>query len=179
MGDAPAGVAPTQPTDGLLLFRAKTEECHAIKYGSTGRQGRDQHHRACAASVRRKARRPSSKPGGASVLLGPKIGARTPSSDGRLRFDVGPCGRSRQGHASGLFASGAIHAGRQRARTKRPRCRPHWLRHAHGSHALDRGASLAEVQSTLGHANVATTSGYLHARPDSSSGLYLDEGIFR
>ena len=56
---------------------------------------------------------------------------------------------------------------------------PHWLRHAHGSHALDRGATLAEVQSTLGHANVATTSGYLHARPNTSSGLKLDEGIFR
>lgn len=56
---------------------------------------------------------------------------------------------------------------------------PHWLRHAHGSHALDRGATLAEVQATLGHANVATTSGYLHARPDSSSGLRLDPGIFR
>jgi hypothetical protein len=34
-------------------------------------------------------------------------------------------------------------------------------------------------QSTLGHANVATTSGYLHARPNTSSGLKLDEGIFR
>jgi integrase/recombinase XerD len=56
---------------------------------------------------------------------------------------------------------------------------PHWLRHAHGSHALERGATLAEVQSTLGHANVSTTSGYLHARPNSSSGLALDEGIFR
>jgi integrase/recombinase XerD len=56
---------------------------------------------------------------------------------------------------------------------------PHWLRHAHGSHALDRGATLPQVQSTLGHANVATTSGYLHARPDSSSGLKLDPGIFR
>jgi site-specific recombinase XerD len=56
---------------------------------------------------------------------------------------------------------------------------PHWLRHAHGSHALDRGATLAEVQATLGHANVATTSGYLHARPNTSSGLKLDEGIFR
>jgi site-specific recombinase XerD len=55
---------------------------------------------------------------------------------------------------------------------------PHWLRHAHGSHALDRGATLAEVQTTLGHANVATTSGYLHARPSTSSGLKLDEGIF-
>ena len=45
---------------------------------------------------------------------------------------------------------------------------PHWLRHAHGSHALDRGATLAEVQATLGHSNVATTSGYLHARPNAS-----------
>jgi integrase/recombinase XerD len=55
---------------------------------------------------------------------------------------------------------------------------PHWLRHAHGSHAIDRGASLPEVQSTLGHTNVSTTSGYLHARPDTSSGLRLDPGVF-
>jgi len=51
---------------------------------------------------------------------------------------------------------------------------PHWLRHAHGSHAIDRGASLPEVQSTLGHGNIATTSGYRHARPNTSSGLHLD-----
>jgi site-specific recombinase XerD len=55
---------------------------------------------------------------------------------------------------------------------------PHWLRHAHGSHAIDRGATLPEVQTTLGHDNIATTSGYLHARPDSSSGLHLDPGVF-
>lgn len=55
---------------------------------------------------------------------------------------------------------------------------PHWLRHAHGSHAIDRGATLPEVQATLGHSNIATTSGYLHARPDSSSGLHLDPGVF-
>ena len=55
----------------------------------------------------------------------------------------------------------------------------HWLRHGHASHAIDRGATLAEVQTTLGHANVATTSGYLHARPNTSSGLKLDEGIFQ
>jgi len=52
------------------------------------------------------------------------------------------------------------------------------LRHAHGSHAIDRGATLPEVQNTLGHDNIATTSGYLHARPDSSSGLKLDPGVF-
>src|SRR5262245_48138348 len=55
---------------------------------------------------------------------------------------------------------------------------PHWLRHAHGSHAIDRGGTVPEVQNTLGHDNIATTSGYLHARPDSSSGLKLDPGVF-
>jgi integrase/recombinase XerD len=54
----------------------------------------------------------------------------------------------------------------------------HWLRPAYGSHAIDRGASLPEVQATLGHGNISTTSGYLHARPDSSSGLRLDPGVF-
>jgi integrase/recombinase XerD len=54
---------------------------------------------------------------------------------------------------------------------------PHWLRQAHASHAIDRGATLPEVQSTLGHGNIATTSGYLHARPESSSGLKLDPAV--
>jgi hypothetical protein len=31
------------------------------------------------------------------------------------------------------------------------------------------------MQETLGHGHIATTSGYVHARP-SSSGLRLDEG---
>jgi len=43
---------------------------------------------------------------------------------------------------------------------------------------IDRGASLPEVQNTLGHGNISTTSGYLHARPDTSSGLKLDPGVF-
>jgi hypothetical protein len=33
-------------------------------------------------------------------------------------------------------------------------------------------------EQTLGHSNISTTSGYLHARPDSSSGLRLDPGVF-
>lgn len=49
----------------------------------------------------------------------------------------------------------------------------HWLRHAHGSHALERGASIALVQQTLRHSNVATTSRYLHVRPNESSGGFL------
>lgn len=50
---------------------------------------------------------------------------------------------------------------------------PHWLRHAHASHALDRGAPVHLVQQTLGHASLATTTRYAHARPDESSGSYL------
>jgi len=49
----------------------------------------------------------------------------------------------------------------------------HWLRHAHASHALDRGAPIHLVQATLGHRSVATTGKYLHARPTESSGDYL------
>jgi integrase/recombinase XerD len=47
---------------------------------------------------------------------------------------------------------------------------PHWLRHAHARHAIDRGATLPEVQAKLGDGNITTTSGYLHARPEGSSG---------
>jgi len=50
---------------------------------------------------------------------------------------------------------------------------PHWLRHAHASHALDRGCPISLVQATLGHASVSTTGKYLHARPDDSSARYL------
>ena len=50
---------------------------------------------------------------------------------------------------------------------------PHWWRHAHASHALDRHAPVHVVQQTLGHASLATTSRYAHARPGESSGGYL------
>lgn len=53
------------------------------------------------------------------------------------------------------------------------RVSPHWLRHSHASHALDRGCPIHLVQATLGHASVATTSRYLHARPQDSSARYL------
>ena len=41
---------------------------------------------------------------------------------------------------------------------------PHWMRHAHASHALDRSAPIHLVQATLGHASVSTTGPYLHAQ---------------
>lgn len=50
---------------------------------------------------------------------------------------------------------------------------PHWFRHSHASHALERGTPITLVQHTLGHASLATTGLYLHVRPQDSSALYL------
>lgn len=52
---------------------------------------------------------------------------------------------------------------------------PHWLRHSHASHSLDRGAPIHLLQKTLGHSSVAITEMYLHAKPTDSSGLYLPD----
>ena len=49
----------------------------------------------------------------------------------------------------------------------------HWLRHAHATHALNRGAAPQLVQVGLGHASLETTTKYAHANPTDSSGLYL------
>ncbi|WP_176633034.1 tyrosine-type recombinase/integrase [Desulfolutivibrio sulfoxidireducens] len=50
---------------------------------------------------------------------------------------------------------------------------PHWLRHACASHALDRGAPIHVVQSSLGHSSLATTTAYCHARPGVGVGHFL------
>ncbi len=50
---------------------------------------------------------------------------------------------------------------------------PHWLRHAHATHALENHAPIALVQATLGHVSLETTSKYLHIRPSQSSGDFL------
>jgi integrase/recombinase XerD len=50
---------------------------------------------------------------------------------------------------------------------------PDWLRHAHASHALDRGAPVHLVQQTLGHSSLTTTSRYTHVGPSESSGTSL------
>jgi site-specific recombinase XerD len=75
-----------------------------------------------------------------------------------------PIGRSR---VLRIVKDAAVRAGvNQNATT-------HWLRHAHASHALDRGAPIHLVQATLGHASIATTSRYLLARPRDSSARFL------
>ena len=52
---------------------------------------------------------------------------------------------------------------------------PHTLRHSHATHALDRGAKLPVIQRSLGPANLATTSRYLHGRPTEGSAQFLPD----
>lgn len=46
---------------------------------------------------------------------------------------------------------------------KLSRASPHWMRHTHATHALERGAELTTVRDNLRHASIATTSTYLHS----------------
>jgi site-specific recombinase XerD len=50
----------------------------------------------------------------------------------------------------------------------------HFLRHSHASHSLDHGCLIHVVQTTLGHASLATTTRYVHALPSSSSALFVN-----
>ncbi|MCC6444135.1 MAG: tyrosine-type recombinase/integrase [Armatimonadetes bacterium] len=82
---------------------------------------------------------------------------------------------SRQGKAQPLSLEQVkriVRAAAHRAGISAP-VSPHWLRHAHASHALDRGAPIHLVQATLGHASMTTTGHYAHARPEDSSARYL------
>jgi integrase/recombinase XerD len=65
-----------------------------------------------------------------------------------------------------------VRAAAQRAGLTKP-VSPHWLRHAHASHNLDRNTPLHLVQQTLGHSSIAITGRYLHARPQDSSARHL------
>lgn len=84
-----------------------------------------------------------------------------------------PVFRSRKGgHLDPSQVLRIVKASARRAGIAKP-VSPHFFRHSHASHALDHGAPIHLVQTTLGHASVATTGRYLHARPSDSSGRYL------
>ncbi|KAF3888122.1 MULTISPECIES: tyrosine-type recombinase/integrase [Nostocales] len=50
---------------------------------------------------------------------------------------------------------------------------PNWLRHAHATHALKRGAPTICVQKQLGHSSLAVTGKYVHVNPERGTGEYL------
>ena len=76
-------------------------------------------------------------------------------------------GRLHRATVTQLVKDSAVAAG-QTAKTS-----AHWLRHCHASHSLDRGAPIHLLAATLGHSSIATTTKYLHAKPNDSSALYL------
>jgi integrase/recombinase XerD len=93
-----------------------------------------------------------------------------------LRGDTGddePMFRSRQGGPLDPMSVHRIVKAAARRAGLPAGVSPHWLRHAHCSHALERGASPALVRDTAGHADLRTTSVYSHAVPDDSSARFL------
>jgi integrase/recombinase XerD len=86
--------------------------------------------------------------------------------------------RKKKGHLKELQVNRIVKAAAKKVpgleQTVAENVSPHWLRHAHASHAMDRGAPVHLVKETLGHANIATAGRYLHARPTDSSSLYLE-----
>ena len=78
----------------------------------------------------------------------------------------------RNGALTRQQARNVILAAAKRAKIRKP-VSPHFLRHSHASHALDRGVKVTVVRDTLGHSSIAVTDRYSHARPGESSGLAL------
>jgi integrase/recombinase XerD len=87
--------------------------------------------------------------------------------------DEGPVFRSRQGGPLDPMTVQRIVKAAARRASLPVGVSPHWLRHAHCSHALERGASPVLVRDTAGHADLRTTSIYAHAVPDDSSSRFL------
>lgn len=61
-----------------------------------------------------------------------------------------------------LLAADTIADGHPAIADKLRRASPHWMRHTHATHALQRGAELTTVRDNLRHASLTTTSLYLH-----------------
>lgn len=50
----------------------------------------------------------------------------------------------------------------------------HWLRHTHGSIAVDRNIPLPMIRDNLGHSNISTTSQYVHAEDDARHEAFIE-----
>ena len=108
-----------------------------------------------------------------TVLLPESIYAELVALRGNAGADD-PVFRSRKGGRalSTVQVRDIVRKAARRAGIDKP-VSPHWLRHAHCTHSLERGCPIHLVSATVGHSNVATTGRYLHARPSDSSARYL------
>jgi integrase/recombinase XerD len=86
-----------------------------------------------------------------------------------------PVFESRQQHRaiSVMTAERIVRAAAVRAGIDAP-ASPHWLRHAHATHALRHGADIKEVADQLGHASIVTTATYLHVAIGQSTSRFLN-----
>ena len=108
------------------------------------------------------------------VLIQPKLWRLLTA----LRADAGqddPVFRSGKGGRLDRSAVHRIVKAAVRRAGLREEVSTHWLRHAHASHALDHGCAPHELQASLGHASLATTSRYVHVRPSTGSALFIPE----
>lgn len=62
-----------------------------------------------------------------------------------------------------LLVADAIQDERPATAEKLRRASPHWIRHAHATHALARGAELIMVRDNRRHASISTMSAYPHS----------------
>jgi integrase/recombinase XerD len=107
-----------------------------------------------------------------TILLPASVWQPLMSLRGTAGIDC-PVFRSRKGkHLHPTQVRRIVRAAAKRAGIEKA-VSPHWMRHAHASHALDRGAPIHLVQQTLSHSTISTTGRYLHARPSDSSSSYL------
>ncbi|EKQ70009.1 site-specific recombinase XerD [Leptolyngbyaceae cyanobacterium JSC-12] len=58
-------------------------------------------------------------------------------------------------------------------RVNAPATSPHWLRHSHAGHSVQRKVPLTLLQETLGHESLNTTRNYIAANPNDSSAMHL------
>lgn len=109
------------------------------------------------------------------VLLSSKASAVLLALKGPEAQPDGPIfvSRKARGHLDPSMVLRIVRKAAQRAGISDKAVSPHFLRHSHATHAIDRGAPLHLVAGTLGHSNLATTGRYLHARPSDSSSRYL------
>lgn len=107
-----------------------------------------------------------------SILLPATVWQRLMSVRGEASADMAVFRSRKGGHLHPTQVRRIVRRAAIRSGLQQP-VSPHWMRHAHASHALDRGAPIHLVQATLAHSSVATTGRYVHVRPNDGSSRYL------
>ena len=112
-----------------------------------------------------------------SVLMSRELRALVESlsknPDGSLAEGQAPVFRSRRKPYRALSGSDIYQVYLKASGRTGGKRSPHEGRHGHATHALASGADLREIQATLGHASISTTTKYAHVRPKQSSSRFV------